>query len=35
GVERSLLEQTTAWEEVRFAERSKAPLQYARDWAYA
>nr|NDG60701.1 UDP-3-O-acyl-N-acetylglucosamine deacetylase [Betaproteobacteria bacterium] len=32
---RSLLEQTTAWEEVRFAERSKAPLQYARDWAYA
>ena len=32
---RALLADQTAWEEVSFAERSKAPAQYARDWAYA
>ncbi|MEN9515915.1 MAG: hypothetical protein RIQ95_2543, partial [Pseudomonadota bacterium] len=32
---RALLADQTAWQEVSFAERSKAPAQYARDWAYA
>lgn len=32
---RALLAQRSAWEEICFAERSKAPHQYARDWAYA
>ncbi|MBM3371173.1 MAG: UDP-3-O-acyl-N-acetylglucosamine deacetylase, partial [Betaproteobacteria bacterium] len=32
---RALLADQTAWEEVSFAERNKAPAQYARDWAYA
>jgi len=32
---RALLAQKSAWEEISFAERSKAPQQYARDWAYA
>jgi UDP-3-O-[3-hydroxymyristoyl] N-acetylglucosamine deacetylase len=32
---RALLADQTAWEEVSFAERTKAPAQYARDWAYA
>lgn len=32
---RALLADQTAWVEVSFAERSKAPSRYARDWAYA
>jgi len=32
---RALLADQTAWDEISFAERSKAPSRYARDWAYA
>jgi len=32
---RALLADQTAWDEISFAERSKEPSRYARDWAYA